>query len=67
MLGPNMSDVISLRKARKMAERKLDRKRAAENRLRFGLSKAGRKVMEAREAKICRDLDMTRVETGGER
>ena len=66
MLGSGMSDVINFRKARKKVERELDQRRAAENRLRFGLSKSDRKVMEARNAKVCRDLDMRRVETGGE-
>ena len=67
MSGPNMSDVINLRKARKTIERKLDQKLAAANRLRFGLSKSDRNLMEARNAKVCRDLDLRRVETGGER
>ena len=61
-----MSDVINLRKARKKVERKLDEKRAAGNRMRFGLSKSDRNLMEARNAKVCRDLDLRRVETGGE-
>jgi Domain of unknown function (DUF4169) len=67
MLGPTMSDVINLKKARKKVEPKLDQNRAAANRLRFGLSKSDRKLMEARNAKVCRDLDLRRVETGGER
>jgi hypothetical protein len=67
MLGPTMSDVINLKKVRKKVERKLDQNRAAANRLRFGLSKSDRNLMEARNAKVCRDLDLRRVETGGER
>ena len=66
MSGPSMSDVINLRKARKKVERKLDQKRASANRLSFGLSKSDRSLMEARNAKVCRDLDLRRVETGGE-
>jgi Domain of unknown function (DUF4169) len=66
MLGSGMSDIINFRKARKKVEREVDQKRAAANRLRFGLSKSDRKVMEARNAKVCRDLDLRRVETGGE-
>jgi hypothetical protein len=67
MLGPDMSDVVNFRKARQLVERKLDQKRAAENRLRFGVSMSDRKLVEARSAKVCRDLDLHRVETGGER
>ena len=66
MLGSDMSDVINFRKARKRVERKLDERRATENRLRFGLSKADRNLIETRNARVSRDLDQHRVETGGE-
>ena len=66
MLGSDMSDVINLRKARKRVERKLDERRATENRMRFGLSKSDRNLIEARNARVSRDLDQHRVETGGE-
>jgi len=67
MLGSGMSDVISVRKARNTVERELDQKRSAATRLRFGLSSSDRKLIEARNAMVCRDLDLRRVETGGER
>jgi len=67
MLGPSMSDIINLRKARKTVERKNDQKRASANRLSFGLSNSDRKLLEARNAKVCRDLDLRRVDTGGEK
>jgi len=62
-----MGDVVNFRKARKQAERKLDEKRANENRLRFGRTKAERKLGSARDAKVRRDLDQHRVEAGDER
>lgn len=67
MPGPGMGDVVNLRKARKKIERTLDQTRAGENRLRFGRSKAERNLNNARGAKVCRDLDQHRIETGGER
>jgi hypothetical protein len=62
-----MGDVINLRKARKQAERELGELRASENRLRFGRTKAERKLASARDAKVRRDLDQHRVEAGDER
>jgi len=62
-----MGDVVNLRKARKKIERELDQKRAAENRLRFGRTKAERNMESARGAKVRRDLDQHRIEAGDER
>ena len=67
MPGPGMGDVVNLRKARKKVERQLDQKSAAENRLRFGRSKAQRTLGSAHNAKVRRDLDQHRVEAGDER
>ena len=62
-----MGDVVNLRKARKDAKRQRDEQRAATNRLLHGRSKAERKLGTAHDAKIRRDLDQHRVETGDER
>ena len=62
-----MGDVVDFRKARKALERRQKRKRAAENRLRHGRSKAERELGRAREAKVRRSLDQHRVEAGDER
>jgi Domain of unknown function (DUF4169) len=59
-----MGDVVNLRKARKSAERELDRQRAAANRLKHGRSKAERELTASREAKSRRSLDQHRIETG---
>ena len=59
-----MGDVVNLRKARKLAERELDQRRVAANRLRHGRSKAERELAASREAKLRRDLDRHRIETG---
>jgi Domain of unknown function (DUF4169) len=62
-----MGKVISLRAARKKAERKAEQRRAAANRLLHGRSKAERNLQAAREDRARRDLDLHRVETGDER
>ena len=62
-----MGEIVDLRKARKKLERRLDPKRAAENRIRHGRTKAERKLERARETKVRRDLDQHRVEAGDER
>jgi hypothetical protein len=48
-------------------ERARDNKRAAENRLPFGQSKAGHRLKQARDEKARHDLDQHQVETGDER
>ena len=62
-----MGDVVNFRKARKDAKRRHDEQRAVTNRLLHGRSKAERKLDTARDAKVRRDLDQHRVETGDER
>lgn len=62
-----MGHVVNLRKARKSAERDLDRQRAAANRVKHGRSKAERQLAAAREAKARHNLDQHRIETGDER
>ncbi len=62
-----MGEVINLRGARKRAQRQRNEKDAAINRVRFGRSKAERKLEAARHTKAIRDLDGHRVETGEER
>jgi Domain of unknown function (DUF4169) len=59
-----MGDIVNLRKARKSAERELDRKRVAANRLKHGRSKAERELAASREAKARHVLDQHRIETG---
>lgn len=41
-----MGEIVNLRRARKAMERRKDEKRAEENRLRFGLSKAEKTLAE---------------------
>jgi hypothetical protein len=62
-----MGDVVNLRRARKRAERELAERKAAANRLLHGRSKAERELEAEREAKVRRDLDRHRVETGDDR
>jgi hypothetical protein len=61
-----MGDVIKLREARKQGKRLRDEKRAVENRLRHGRTKAERNLGVARDAKARSDLDQHRVDTGDE-
>ena len=62
-----MGDIVSLRSARKRVQRQRDQKAAAENRVRFGRTKAERSLEAARTAKSISDLSGHRVETGDER
>lgn len=62
-----MGDVISLRNARKAAERSRRQEVAAANRLKHGRGRAERQLAAARDAKSRRDLDQHRVEAGDER
>jgi uncharacterized protein DUF4169 len=66
-VGSGMGDVIKLRGARKLAERRLKDERAAANRLLYGCSKGERNLKTARDAKAHRDLDQHRVERGDDR
>jgi len=62
-----MGDLISFRKAHKKAKRRAHEQKASGNRLLHGLSKAGRNLQAARDAKTRHDLDQHRIETGDER
>ena len=55
-----MSAVVSLGKARKARSNAADKARAAENRVRFGRTKAEREVQSARDDRNARALDGAR-------
>ena len=59
-----MAEIVSLRIARKQANRQRDEKRAAEARVSHGMSKADRALARTNEAKLRRELDEHRIETG---
>ncbi len=59
-----MAEIINLRVARKRAEREAKAKRAAENRVKHGLTKAARELQRAQEAKKKHDLDGRRLDSG---
>jgi tRNA-dihydrouridine synthase len=62
-----MGDVVNLRKARKLAEKQEDARRAAANRIVHGRSKADRTLETARAQKIRRVLDAHRIDRGDSR
>ena len=62
-----MGDLVNLRRARKQAERRLAEQKASAHRLLHGRSKAERELVTKRDAKVRRDLDRHRIETGDER
>lgn len=62
-----MAEVVNLRKARKQAEKQKDAKRAADNRIVHGRSKAERVLETARAQKIRRFLDAHRIDPGDTR
>jgi hypothetical protein len=59
-----MAELINLRAARKRAQRQQDEQRAAANRRLHGQSKHIRKLESERRAKVRRDLDGHRIDTG---
>jgi hypothetical protein len=59
-----MAEIVNLRIARKQANRQRDEKRAAEARVSHGMSKADRALARTNEAKLRRELDEHRIETG---
>jgi hypothetical protein len=67
LIGCGMGEIVSFRRARKRAERRLAEKTASANRLRYGRSKAERELEAERDVKTRRDLDGHRIETGDER
>ena len=59
-----MAELVNLRTARKRAKKLRDDLRADANRLAHGQPKHRRKLAAAQKAKINRDLDQHRIETG---
>jgi hypothetical protein len=59
-----MGELVNINKARKQLARRQAAARAAENRLLHGRTKAERLLEEVRKAKVQRDLDGHRIETG---
>lgn len=62
-----MGTVVNLRTIRKRKARRQGEKRAAENRLLHGRSKAERRLDAAREEKAAKGLDQHRIDTGDDR
>jgi len=62
-----MADLINLRLARKRAKQRQEDERANANRLAHGQPKHRRKLEAARQAKAGRDLDLHRIDNGGEK
>jgi hypothetical protein len=60
-----MVEIVNLRAARKQQAKAQVEREAAENRARFGETKAARKLREAREAERRRLLDGARVDDEG--
>jgi hypothetical protein len=59
-----MGDIVNLRAARKKVERRAAERAAAEQRHRYGRSKAKRRLETTRNIKMDRDLDGHRIEMG---
>ena len=64
--GEGMAELVNLRLARKRATKRRDELRAESNRLAHGQPKHRRKIEAARQAKAVRDLDLHRIDKGGE-
>lgn len=60
-----MGEVIGLGKARKARARDDDRRRAEENRIRFGRTKAERAVLDKESERATRTLDAHRRDDAG--
>jgi len=61
-----MGEIVNLRRVRKAAQRRTAERVAAEQRYRFGRSKAERRLETAHDANTRRDLDGHRIESGDE-
>jgi hypothetical protein len=59
-----MAEIVNLRTARKRANRQRSEKQAAEARVSHGMSKADRALARSNQAKVRRELDEHRIETG---
>ncbi|MEZ5786351.1 MAG: DUF4169 family protein [Xanthobacteraceae bacterium] len=62
-----MADIVNLRAMRKRAKREKAAEHAAENRVRYGMSKVERKQLAAEQERAARDLDQRRIDTGEDR
>ena len=62
-----MADLINLRLARKRARQRQEDERANANRLAHGQPKQRRKLEAARQVKADRNLDLHRIDNGGEK
>jgi hypothetical protein len=61
-----VADIVNLRKARKAKARVQENAKAAENRIKFGRSKAERAATEAQEHLTRRQLEAHRLKGGDE-
>jgi hypothetical protein len=61
-----MAELVNLRLARKRAAKRQDGLRAESNRLTHGQPKHRRKLEASRQAKASRDLDLHRIDQGGD-
>ncbi len=61
-----MGEIVNLRRARKTQERRRDEDLAQENRLRHGLSKAERKLVEKTKAQAEKNLDGHKLDGEGQ-
>ena len=59
-----MAELVNLRTARKQAKRRHSDQQANANRLAHGQPKHLRKLEKAQQAKVGRELDRHRIETG---
>lgn len=59
-----MADIVNLRTVRKRAQRARAAEQAAENRVRYGLSKGERKRLAAEHDRSARDLDQRQIVRG---
>jgi hypothetical protein len=63
-MGSAMGEIVNLHKVRKRAARERDARRAAENRITHGRTKAERTAETTRSEKIRRLLDAHKIEPG---
>ena len=59
-----VADIVNLRTIRKRAQRAKAAEIAAENRVRYGMSKGERQRLAAEKDRAARDLDQRRIVTG---
>lgn len=64
--GDGMAELVNLRLARKRAKKRQDDLHAESSRLAHGQPKHRRKLEAAQKAKASRDLDLHRIDQGGD-